>query len=221
MFLNRQTQSRVPSISTARPPTAIPTTTGVESPEELDCGGEVEEAVAGAGVALVPPLGVGVAGAVGVEEEDPGTGVPGGAGDGVAGGVVEGVAEGVGVDGVGGAGGEEEEVLDGGGAAAGGAGGGGVAAVPLAGGEVDGGGDDDDIAAACHWRACVLPFSCSALVAVVECRVGAACSAFLGGGGGNWEGELGTGTGGLRRRAASRDGMRCDPAAGAEGAQPW
>jgi hypothetical protein len=158
LFLNRQTQSRVPSSSTARPPTAIPTTTGVESPEELDCGGEVEEAVAGGGVALVPPLGVGVAGAVGVEEEDPGTGVPGGAGDGVAGGVVEGVAEGVGVDGVGGAGGEEEEVLDGGGAAAGGAGGGGVAAVPLAGGEVDGGGDDDDIAAACHWRACVLPF---------------------------------------------------------------
>ena len=118
-----QTQSRLPSSSTASPPTAMPTTTGVER-LELDGGGA---AVAGAGVAL--PLGVGKVGAAGGKGAG---GVPGagGAGDGVEG-VAGGGAEGV--DG-------EDELLDGAG--------GGAAAVPLGGGEVAGGGDDDDDIAA-------------------------------------------------------------------------
>ena len=146
-----QTQSRLPSSSTARPPTAMPTTTGVER-LELDGGGA---AVAGAGVAL--PLGVGKAGAAGGKGAG---GVPGagGAGDGVegvAGGGAEGVAGvGVGVDG-------EDELLDGAG--------GGAAAVPLGGAEADGGGGDEDIASAAPgWAWVAVSRACRFLAAHEE-----------------------------------------------------
>lgn len=126
LLLKRQRQNRQPRSSTAKPPTAIPTTTDVVSPdpEEEGVGGEAE-----AGVALP---GAGSAAAFG----DTGAGgVPGGAGESVEGGAGAVGGAPVGVAGVG------EEELDGagGGAAVG-------EAVPLdgaPGGEVAGGGDVD------------------------------------------------------------------------------
>lgn len=133
LLLKRQRQNRQPRSSTAKPPTAIPTTTDVVSPdpEEEGVGGEAE-----AGVALP---GAGSAAAFG----DTGAGgVPGGAGESVEGGAGAVGGAPVGVAGVG------EEELDG----AGGGGGAAVGeAVPLGGapgGEVAGGGGGDvDIAA--------------------------------------------------------------------------
>lgn len=194
LLLKRQRQNRQPRSSTAKPPTAIPTTTDVVSPdpEEEGVGGEAE-----AGVALP---GAGSAAAFG----DTGAGgVPGGAGESVEGGAGAVGGAPVGVEGVG------EEELDG---ADGGGGGAAVGeAVPLGGapgGEVAGGGGVD-IAAG--------PARASSLHALVSYSYGArrasgALLAFLVAGGDGWGGELG----GLRLRLrlrllAGSDGKECDP----------